>query len=437
MIDAPAAGQRKVIGRILSLGFPMPGPQVDNYTFLSAPSFFDYDALVVDPRALSQLIEGVFDGSVEATTFTDAPVRSTPSAPAHVALGGLLLRRRDETRMLLDHGGTIVCFAHPPTTHGGLAGADGIDDYYWLPSPPPLVAGEGSQADVVDFQHPLASFVHGQLANITYRAHFAPDGMPPQGVFARSRGGAAIGAELPAERGRIIFLPALKAPPSGDARYAISDALQAGIRRTLGVIAEGRPPGWLSAYPLPSLDDRAAALAEAQRVRDDAHKTLEATEAAYDELARYQRLLWQEGAVGLDDVVVDALRLLGFDVYATDRRTMELRADGVSVLFEIEASEHPIDLAPHHRLRQRIEGAIEHRDEAPRGVLFVNGQRLESPAQRSQPVSDPLRIAAETMRYCIAPTPTLYDAVAAKLRGDQAAVAEYRRRLVATDGLLA
>ncbi len=100
---------------------------------------------------------------------------------------------------------------------------------------------------------------------------------------------------------------------------------------------------------------------------------------------------------------------LGFDVYATDRREMELRADGVSVLFEIEASEHPIGLAPHHRLRQRIERAIEHRGEAPRGILFVNGQRLESPSQRSQPVSEPLRIAAETMRYCIAPTSTLYD----------------------------
>ena len=71
-----AAGHlRKVIGRILSLGFPLPGPQVDNYTFLSAPSFFDYDAIVVDPNALSLLIESVIDGSAEAATFADTPIR--------------------------------------------------------------------------------------------------------------------------------------------------------------------------------------------------------------------------------------------------------------------------------------------------------------------------------------------------------------------------
>lgn len=428
---------RKVIGRILSLGFPLPGPQVDNYTFLSAPSLFDYDAMVVDPHALSQLIEGVIDGSIEATTFNDALVRNTPASPSDAALAELLLRRRDQTRMLLDNGGVIICFAHPATAHRGIAGVDAIDDYYWLPEAPTLVAGDGSQAQIVDFQHPLAAFVHGQLANISYRAHFAADALRASCVFARSHGGAAIGVELPTERGRTIFLPALKALPAGDARYAMSDALQAGIRRALGVIAEGRPPTWLGAHPLPGLDERATALEVAQRARDDAQTALDGAAAACDEIARYQRLLWQEGAVGLDDVVIDALKFIGFDVYASDRREMELRADGVSVLFEIEASEHPIGLTPHYRLRQRIERAIERRGEAPRGVLFVNGQRLEAPSQRSQPVGDPLRIAAETMRYCIAPTSTLYDAVAAKFGGDDAAVAEYRRRLVATDGLLA
>ena len=54
--------------RILSLGFPMPGPQVDNHSFASAPVFFDYDAIVVNPLALSQFIEEVVSGSKEHTT---------------------------------------------------------------------------------------------------------------------------------------------------------------------------------------------------------------------------------------------------------------------------------------------------------------------------------------------------------------------------------
>jgi hypothetical protein len=436
MPQASSPPPRKVTGRILSLGVPLPGPQVDNYTFLSAPSFFDYDAIVADPHALSVLIEGAVDGSIAAATFADVPITNGPATPAGASLADVLLRRVDETRTLLERGGAIICFAHPATTHAGIAGADALDDYYWLPSAPPLVPGDGSQAHVVDFQHPLAAFVHGQLANVAYRAHFGV-GVPPGCVFVRSAGGAAIGVELPCERGRVIFLPALRSSPSGEARYEMSDALQAGIRRALGVVAEGRPPGWLSGFPLPGLEERAAALASAERERDESQSAVDAAAAAYDELARYQRLLWQEGAVGIDEVVIDALKVIGFEVYASDRREMELRADGVGVLFEIEASEHPIDLAPHHRLRQRIERAIERRGEAPRGVLFVNGQRLESSAQRTRAVSDALRTAAETMRYCIAPTSTLYAAVAASLGGDDAAVADYRRRLVATDGLLA
>ena len=157
----------------------MPGASVDNYTFVSAPSFFDYDAIVVDPRVLSLLIEGLSDGSVGATTFAGLPVTNGPSTAASAALGDVLLRRRDETRTLLDQGGAVVCFAHPASSHTRIAGIDALDDYYWLPAAPAFVAGEGSQAHVVDFQHPLASFVHGQLANVEYHAYL-PDGAPPR-----------------------------------------------------------------------------------------------------------------------------------------------------------------------------------------------------------------------------------------------------------------
>ena len=54
--------------RILSLGFPLPGAPIDNHDFASAPSFFDYAAIVVDPHAVSELIEeGVAGGSAPRT----------------------------------------------------------------------------------------------------------------------------------------------------------------------------------------------------------------------------------------------------------------------------------------------------------------------------------------------------------------------------------
>jgi hypothetical protein len=433
----------KVIGRILSLGFPLPGPQVDNYNFLSAPSLFDYDAVVVDPHTLSLLIEGVLAGTDEAATFAGVPVLNAPASPASASLGEVLLRRRDETARLLANGGAVVCFAHPPAAHAGITGAGPLDDYYWLPDdvagacrPPALLAGEGTQAHVVDDQQPLAAFIAGQLANIAYRAHFDERRVQGARVFARSQGGAAIGIELTAGSGRVVLLPALRDLPSGDARYAMSDALQAGIRRALGVMAAGREPSWLREHPLPGLDERAAALAAARETLDGAQRQFEEAERAHDELARYQRLLWQEGAVGLNDVVVDALRLIGFEVYAQDQNAVELRSGATSVFVEIEASERPIDLAPHYRLRQRIERAIEQRGAVPRGLLIVNGCRLTSPAERGPRTTDALRLAAETMRYAIAPTAGLFAAVAAQLDGRDVDVAAYRSRLISEDGVL-
>jgi hypothetical protein len=231
----------------------------------------------------------------------------------------------------------------------------------------------------------------------------------------------------------VIALPALTMP-AGASRYALSDALQAGIRRALGVMAEGRPPARIEAAGLPGLDDRREALDAATRARDEAQAALDAAQVQCDELARYQRLLWQEGALGIEDVVVDALRLIGFEVFAQQDRGVELRTDAGSVLVEVEASETAVDMAAHHRLRQRIERAIEQRGSAPRGLLLVNGYRLQAPAERPQQVTDAVRTAAETLGYCIATTASLFDAVAAHLAGESKD--DYRARLLRTDGLL-
>jgi hypothetical protein len=426
----------RVIGRILSMGYPLPGVQVDNYNLLSAPSLFDYDALVVEPHATARYVEDVLSGIAEGRTFGGARVVKDNAVPGEVAIGDVLARRRDEVTRLLDRGGVVVAFAYPPEPLG-----DGPRLQDWLPflaadEQPLLVRAEGSQAHIVDHQHSLAAYVSSQLANIAYRAEAAPDCPRGVDVFARSAGGAALGFELPLPAGRIILLPALKATPAGDKRYAASDVLQAGIRRALGVMAAGKAPPWvLTQTPLPGLRERTEALERARLTSAAAHAELQRQEAAVEELARFQALLWQEGALGLEPIVFEALRLLGVEVYDRDPRELEIKAGEVSALVEIDASEQPIDMAVHHRLRQRIERAIERRGVAPRGVIFVNGQRLQPPTQR-QHVTDSLRTAAETLRYCVAPTPTLYHAVVAHLEGNHDAGDGFVRALVATDGLL-
>jgi len=433
-------------GRILSLGVPLPGPRVDNYNFLSAPSFFDYDAIVVEVRGTVRLIESVIDGSLEPETFAHEHVRTVPRSSDEVALADVLARRRDEIDRTLANGGAVIAFADRPSVMRG-EGMGGLASYWWLPAAEGvrydehIVPAEGTQAQIVDYQHPLAPFVLSQLANIAYRARIDVDSIPSfasrGAVFARSYGGAAIGVEMPcASRGRIALLPALRTTPSGDQRYAFSDALQAGLRRMLGVMAEGRRPSWVVRHALPGLEGRESAVKDALSERDRAQKALDAAQASLEELARFQALLWQEGALALEPVAVDALKRIGFTVYDANPDEIEIRDGQHSAIVEFDASDGAVGMAAHYRLRQRIERAIERRGAAPRGLLLINGYRLKPPSERPPEASDALRLAAETMRYCIAPTSMLFDAVRAQMSGDTASVDAFRASLMSTDGVL-
>jgi len=426
------------IGRILSLGFPLPGVRIDNYTFISAPSFFDYDALVVEPQALSQLMGDVIAGAADARTFAGSAVRVRPEDPTDVALEELIARRADETARLLARGGAVIVFGRPPLQHRLHEGVTIMTDAWLAHASPPLLPADGTQAEVSDYQHPLAAFVAAHLADLRYAARADEQALRGETrVFVRSRGAAILGFDYPAGTGRVVVLPALRGVPGGDARYRLSEDLQAGIQRLLGVAGEGVPPPWLARHPLPGLPERAAALREARAARDDAERALAAALDAHDALARYQRLLWQRGRHGLEDAVLDALRLLGCQVYDANRDEIEIRIGDTPVLLEIEASDGEIDMAPHHRLRQRLERAIERRGTAPRGLIVINGYRNQPPDERPAQASPSLRLAAEQMQYGICPTTVLYAAVEAKLHGDDAGPQSCLSRLVSQPGLLA
>ena len=437
--------------RILSLGFPMPGPQVDNHTFANAPTFFDYDALVVNPQALSQLIEDVVSGGEAHTTGSRQPVANAPTTPDAVGLADLLRDRQEETARLLARGGLVVCFAYPNVVHQRVAGFTGCDRYFWLPAPPGLQyrepflrRGEGATIIPTEHDHPFGPFVHQYRTQLAYHAYFADDAPGFAGaarVFARSAGGAAVAVELLLAQGRAVFLPPPARAPSGDARYAYSNALQDGIRHALRLAATSSPPTWLRQYELPDLSERLAAREEAQRRLAQAQEALAAGEDTVEERERYRRLLWQEGKHGLEQPVRDALALLGFrlipeeiDAPAEIRLDADRRRRQIALL-EVEASDEAVGMDGHHRLRRRLEEAIA-QGRPKRGLLVINGYRTQPPSQRPAQYQDTLRVAAESMRYCIATTEQLFHAVRAALEGDEETVHAFRERLLATEGIM-
>ena len=215
--------------RTLVVGIPLPHVTFDNYSGISAPAFSEYQRLIVETAALSNAVEEVVAGVGEHRNFGGQLLHNSPSTAGAFSLSDLLEMRRRETEWFLSRGGTAVCFAHPDVAHPGVA-ARGWRRYSWLPAPPGLryeahlLPGFGTPgAEVSDTDHPFAPFISEFAPRLAYRATIddsAPNFSDYARVFARSRGGAAVAAELTVDKGRIVMLPPLVDPQSDRSKVA-------------------------------------------------------------------------------------------------------------------------------------------------------------------------------------------------------------------------
>jgi len=432
--------------RVLSLGIPLPDPQVDNYDWARALSFFDYDAIVVDPAAaVSEMVEGVVRDGTSFTSYDEEPVQNGPTTAQAVGLADLLKRRRDETERLLGRGGLVVCFAYPDVAHPRVSGFTGCHRYYWLPAPAGASYGPdylkpagGSEARVTDYEHPFADLLERHRHLFHYRAVFA-EGAAGFGeackVIARSPGGAALAIDLAVGGGRIVFLPALPPRLNTPDRTSLAGGVVAAVRNLLLLSSEGPAPAWVSGYTLPGLQEAQERVDRAETKLESLEIELDEARDAYREIDRYRRMLWQEGKYGLDLPVRDALALLGMTNFSKPDDPATFSFGDRRVFVETEGSVEAVGMAPHYRLRQRIEREIEGKAEAPKGLVVVNGYRETPPNDRPQQYLDSLKLAAESMRYCILEAVKLFQAVRAKMTGDDAGVRAFLQSLMETEGV--
>jgi len=428
--------------RVLSLGYPLPNPQIDNYSFASAPCFFDYDAVVVDPEALSRLIEEVVDQTAEHATAERQPVVNAATGPIATGLADLLRRRQTETAHLLANGGCVVCLIRPDVPHHRVAGFGGCDRYFWLPAPagvqyrePHLMPGFGQGALVTDHDHPFATYVESFRARLAYSAYFV-DGIPGFAsfgrVFARSAGGAAIGVDLRIDAGHAVFIPHVRALASAD-RHPVASSMVDCLRRLREQGAEESPPHWAHEFTLPGLAELEATSAAADEALEAAQAKAAEAKTRLVELDKYRRLLWQEGKFGLEAVARQAFAALGYNLSDNLDEPCTLFSSGEQLLVEVEGSPAAVGMEAHYRLRRRLEEAIA-AGQPHKGLVLVNGYRLTAPETRQTEYVDALRVAAESMRYCLLTTSQLFEVLRRQMEGDGQVAQSLWRRLTSCEG---
>ncbi len=407
--------------RLLVVGMPLPNQRIDNYSFFSAPSFFDYDAMLIDPAALVRAVDEIVAGGASHTTAADEPVVNAPINGIGVGLADFLRRRRQETERLLARGGTVAVFARPNQPLRYVTGYPAADQYSWLPSPAGLAYAEpylapafGTEVVLTDSASAMAPFVSGFERWFHYRAYFSeqvPDFSTSARVFARSVGGAAVGVRFKIGGGQVYFLPAMFSTPEGDPRFNLASTLLSCLAHSVHTAADEEPPAWVSGVELPGTAPMEEAVERAAQELDEATARMNEASTKLDQVARFRRLLWQEGSYGLDPVVRDAFQVLGFSVNVDVDQPAVLQADGRTAFLEVEGSRETVVEWPYFRLQKRLERDLIETREPKKGVLVVNGLRLTPPAERGPAYTDALRVAAENYRYALLSSEALLDLV--------------------------
>ncbi len=431
--------------RVLSIGFPLPNVAIDNYSALSAPSYSDYDVLIVDPASITRDVHDLLTDVRNFEAQDDRPVLNSPTTSTSVSAADQLRRRLDETTRLLENGGLVVVFGRPDATTAGLLGFEGCDRYHWLPAPaglawgPPFVrAAEGKTVRIVAEQHPFAEVLREHRKEAGYRAMFddRQAAIRTHGRTIASGGSRVpIAMEFEVLGGRVTFIPVLS-EATGTNRTALAQDIVDACRRLSGSDFLAEAPYWTRSVALPGLEQVEAELEEAETAANEATARLTAVRERQDELARHRRLLWEDGAP-FAQAATEALRMLGFSVTSTSPDPLVVESDGVSAFVEIESSREQVVEWPYVRLQRRIEEHLLKTGSAPKGMVIANGFRMTEPDQRSEETSEPLRIACENYRFGLVTARDVFELVRRVLGGaDEATLLGLRRRIMAGKGHL-
>ena len=439
--------------RVVTLGVPLANPRVDNHSIANAPSLFEYDACVIDSRAVSQQIEEIVAGSSNLRTTDDLPLQAGASGAFHYGLGELIQQRRRELERLLEKGGMIVVFAHPNVPHTAISSLPGADRYSILPAAtgvlyraPHLVPGDGRNVHALDPKHPFAIYLDDLTRQIRYRAHWETAAIPDFDslgtVFGRSEGGADVAVEFRAGAGRIFFLPPMATNLRGSARRPFVEAMLDSIQRAIEDPGAEQAPLWIKGYDLPNLATTETQLVAAQDGFAEAESALVEARAFYSDAARFHALLWRGGHYAFEPVVRDAFRALGFRVSADLNAPAVLHDESdpggeFDALLEIDSSDGTVREQSYLNLQRRIEAEFLRSGHRRKGVIVVNGERRHAPERRTKPYSDALANACLNFGYALVTGESLFALVSYALEGaDAETLTAIRQTIVDTEGLL-
>jgi hypothetical protein len=437
-------------GHFLAINWELKHPEIREEGFFEGPSFASFDALLIDPKPISDL--WVYDVPPEKDgvrrTYTDSD-----RGFGHT-LSRLMTKRRTEAADLLHKAsGIIVCRLRP---HGEplevmAQGAPGerIDRYSWLPT-----------VSLVDRHHqltfpansrflprcgedvvfagtgdPFEGYLREFEGRILYRAvyqdllstpisHFAM-------VLAHNKVGDVIALQIPFDEGRLVLLPPLEGVSPAREATALLKAVSTVVLHP----AFTPKPDWLPAYPFPGEDALRDELSSLTSRREKLNLKVEEVASQLEETTKYNAILYSKGRFTFLSAVADSFRALGFTVEKSNYDLLLRSNEGDAIGTASASEEAMIGLGPYRRLLDWVDRARTEGEGPNKGILVISGSRELDPKRRPTQFTPDVLRGCKSQGFCLLTTYELYKLVRQALtEKDEKALATLRRKLLECDG---
>lgn len=332
--------------KILAVDFPIEGKGIENYTFYEAPSFSDYDAVIIDPQDIpDKWIENATlgnDGFLRTYTASDRGFGNS--------LLSFMYQRGRELRKLLEiTKGIVVCILRKRAPklylheYHGAREFGSIDMYSWLPHYyMEIIPQTGKQIRIVNRHYPFSQYLSALKDSLCFEAIL--EFSKKIYVIATNKVGDIVAGECMVGDGRLIFLPPLESLHPEKTGGVLIDCFRGALKWRVPT----QKPEWLSAYSLHVDDEILSKIKELEDEISYKEKEKERLKSEHDRLEMLKGLLYEQGKYGLEPSVREAFRILGFNVLEPDQYDEEydlfVKEEDLNIIGEIEGTESQIDI---------------------------------------------------------------------------------------------
>jgi hypothetical protein len=419
--------------RILSVNKQLDNKLITKAGFQDTISFSDFDVVVIDPLGLSGLWTADSRTAMyrSGERFTDLEVDLGFGSD----LRSLFIRRQEEIGQVLEVSqGVVVCYFRnietPLTLRSGNRGLLKLHNFSWLPAVSfsstdrvgktirasfLLYEGfclrEGKEIGFVEKSHPFSRYFSGCENEIRYESILKPQAPWEKAitVISKNKVKEIISFEVSIGGGKIVFIPPVAfVEPAKEAGILIDC-----IARSMDRGYEGPPPAWIVKYSLPGEDKHSEQISGLDKKISELTDEKIRLEAEQGKIAKFKGLLYEKGKKGLEPLVRNAFRLIGFNVLEPDEYQepydLYIREKDLALVGEIAATDNSqIDMDKYRQLLEHVESESEKEAEC-KGILVANAFSDLDPQERKSQFTPHVTKACRKQGYCMITTITLFE----------------------------